>query len=65
MISINIYWKCLFLGFQMLNSQVTTAQHMERERAYDVVSIISALYTHLWNISFIGYSFLSVSRLPR
>lgn len=24
--------------FQMLNSQVTTAQHMDREKAYDIVS---------------------------
>lgn len=24
----------------MLNSQVTTAQHMERERAYDIVSMM-------------------------
>lgn len=24
--------------FQLLNSQVTTAQHMEREKAYDVVN---------------------------
>lgn len=37
----------MFLGFQMLNSQVTTAQHMERERAYDVVSVLSALRRHL------------------
>lgn len=25
---------------QLLNSQVTTAQHMERERAYDIVSLV-------------------------
>lgn len=25
--------------FQMLNSQITTAQHMEREKAYDIVSL--------------------------
>lgn len=29
---------CYGAGFQMLNHQVTTSQHVERERAYDTVS---------------------------
>jgi actin-related protein 8 len=28
----------------MLNSQITTAQHMEREKAYDVVSLRTLLH---------------------
>uniref|UniRef100_A0A2N9GTB7 Uncharacterized protein n=1 Tax=Fagus sylvatica TaxID=28930 RepID=A0A2N9GTB7_FAGSY len=28
---------------QMLNSQITTAQHMEREKAYDIVSLCTLL----------------------
>ena len=32
------YVHIFVLDFQMLNSQITTAQHMEREKAYDIVS---------------------------
>jgi hypothetical protein len=28
----------------VLNSQITTAQHMEREKAYDVVSLCTLLH---------------------
>lgn len=38
----SFFWFLFFSTFgfvmQLLNSQVTTAQHMERERAYDIVS---------------------------
>lgn len=33
-----LFFHFFVLDFQMLNSQITTAQHMEREKAYDIVS---------------------------
>lgn len=42
----------------MLNSQITTAQHMEREKAYDVVSLctLSQIFTEYCSFFFFHFN---------
>lgn len=49
----------------MLSAQVTTAQHMEREKAYDKVSLCALLHLSFPHSFVFPYMFVHFLRLPR